>query len=81
MRDMVAQCESNMNELQQLQVISPCLSFPRAASAETKGSTSSSGRPRCADSSLPYCSVCATLDKLYDPRRHASSKIALGWRR
>lgn len=29
MRDMVAQCESNMSELQQLQVLSPALRLPQ----------------------------------------------------
>lgn len=31
MRDMVAQCESNMNELQQLQVRSPVPQFPQGS--------------------------------------------------
>lgn len=39
MRDMVAQCESNMNELQQLQVLSPVPPFPQGSQcSEAKGS-------------------------------------------
>lgn len=40
MRDMVAQCESNMSELQQLQVISPVPQLPQGSQgSEAKGST------------------------------------------
>lgn len=39
MRDMVAQCESNMSELQQLQVLSPVPQFPQGSQcSEAKGS-------------------------------------------
>lgn len=65
MRDMVAQCESNMNELQQLQVRSPVPQFPQGSQgSEAKGSParwhpsrSSPGERR------PAC--CATLRLLH----------------
>lgn len=88
MRDMTAQCESNMSELQQLQVqpsMSPfldCLSFPQSSLlAGTKDSTNREGvsAEQPALERFPSCCVMLARSHHVPGRSSCRRRVGVGW--